>query len=228
MGTPVDVATNAFDLQDLSIAYEGVAALQDICLRIEMGEKVVLIGPSGAGKPTLLCHLQELSRHDSALIHQDYALVPQLSAFHNIYAGRLDSQTSWQNLRTLLRPHPRDVAAVQPILEALDLVDKAHDRVQSLSGGQQQRVAVGRAIFRDSQILLGDEPVSAIDPHQAGRVLELIKQSASTVVLAMHDVQLALAHFPRAIALRDGQIVFDLPAEQVDPETLGHLYRAEG
>ena len=228
MAPPVDVATNAFVLQDLSIAYEGVPALQDICLRIDMGEKVVLIGPSGAGKSTLLRHLQELSRHDSALIHQDYALVPQLSAFHNIYAGRLDRHTSWQNLRTLLRPHPREVAAVQPILEALDLVDKAHDRVQTLSGGQQQRVAVGRAVFRDSQILLGDEPVSAIDPHQAGRVLELIKQSASTVVLAMHDVQLALEHFPRAIALRDGQIVFDLPAEQVDPETLGHLYRAEG
>ncbi len=222
------VAIDAFDLQNLTIVYEDVPALQRISLRIESGEKVVLIGPSGAGKSTLLRHLHELSGDQGALIHQDYALVPQLSVFHNVYAGRLDKQTAWQNLRTLVRPRPADVAAVEPILAALDLQDKAQERVQALSGGQQQRVAVGRAIFRDSEILLGDEPVSAIDPHQAGRVLELIKQSATTVVLAMHDVQLALAHFSRAIALREGEIVFDLPCDQVNRDTLGHLYRVEG
>ena len=194
MGAPVDVATNAFDLQDLSIAYQGVTALQGICLRIEMGEKVVLIGPSGAGKSTLLRHLQELSSRDSALIHQDYALVPQLSTFHNIYAGRLDSHTSWQNLRTLLRPHPADVAAVQPILEALDLADKAHDRVQSLSGGQQQRVAAARALMGSPELLIADEPTSALDEGTRQQFLELLflecKRAGTTLIFVSHDAHL--------------------------------------
>ncbi|MBT3342569.1 MAG: ATP-binding cassette domain-containing protein [Gemmatimonadetes bacterium] len=216
-----------FDLQELSIAYEDIPVLRQVDLRIEPGEKVVLIGPSGAGKTTLLRHLQELGGTDCSVIHQDYALVPQLSAFHNVYAGRLDLNTMWRNLVTLLRPGPSELSAVRPILQALDMEDKLHDRVQSLSGGQQQRVAVGRAIYRDSEILLGDEPVSAIDPHQAGRVLDLIRGSAATVVLAMHDVELALDHFPRVVALRDGQIFFDMPSEHVDAEALRLLYRSE-
>ncbi|MEE3337788.1 MAG: ATP-binding cassette domain-containing protein [Candidatus Latescibacterota bacterium] len=221
-------ARAVFELRNVTVAYDEVPAIERVSLRIEEGEKVVLIGPSGAGKSTLLRHLYELSGEQGALIHQDYSLIPQLSVFHNVYAGRLDQHTAWRNFRTLLRPALRDMHAVQPILEALDLQDKTHERVQALSGGQQQRVAVGRAVYRDGQVLLGDEPVSAIDPHQAGRVLELIKGSAATVVLAMHDVQLALEHFSRVVALRDGQITFDLPAAQVDRNMLSHLYRAEG
>lgn len=216
-----------FDLKDLSIAYDGVPALRQIRLQIRPGEKVVLIGPSGSGKTTLLRHLQELGGADCSVIHQDYALIQQLSCFHNVYAGRLDLNSAWHNLRTLLRPAAGELKAVQSILQSLALQDKIHERVQSLSGGQQQRVAVGRAVYRDGEVMLGDEPVSAIDPHQAGLVLDLINRSADTVVLAMHDVQLALRHFPRVVALREGQIVFDLPAEEVDAEALTSLYQSE-
>ena len=96
-----------------------------------------------------------------------------------------------------------------------------------LSGGQQQRVAVGRAIYRGSDILLGDEPVSSIDPHQAGSVLQLIKKGSQTVVLAMHDVRLALEHFPRVIGLREKRVTFDLPAAEVDEPVLRDLYAGE-
>ena len=104
--------------------------------------------------------------------------------------------------------------------------DKTHERVSNLSGGQQQRVAVARAIYRGGDAVLGDEPVSAMDPHQAGAVLRLLVQRSGTLVLAMHDVQLALKHFGRIVGLRNGRMVFDLPSEQVDDHILADLYQA--
>jgi phosphonate transport system ATP-binding protein len=79
-------------------------------------------------------------------------------------------------------------------------------------------------MYRNSDIVLGDEPVSSIDPHQANSVLQIIKQSAATVILSLHDVQLAIEHFDRIIGLREGRVVFDLPSEEVGPEMLTDLY----
>ena len=216
-----------YDLDNLSVAYEDAPVLQDICLQIRAGEKVVIIGPSGVGKSTLLKKLYELRQRESALIHQDYALVPQLSAFHNVYIGRLDEHPTTHNLLNLLKPQKRDLEHIQPIFQALGMEEKMFERVSNLSGGQQQRVAVGRAVYRHCPIILGDEPVSAIDPHQAGTVLQLIVQSAPTVVLAMHDVQLAIEHFPRIIGLKDARVCFDLPATDVDDGRLADLYQSE-
>ncbi len=216
-----------FDLDNLSIAYEGASVLQGISLRIEAGEKVVIIGPSGVGKSTLLKRLYELRPRESAFIHQDYALVPQLSAFHNVFLARADENPMTTNLVNLLKPRRTELDWIIPIFETLQMEEKTFERVNNLSGGQQQRVAVGRAIYRHASIILGDEPVSSIDPHQAGVVLELIKGSAPTVVLAMHDVQLALEHFPRIIGLKDATVYFDLPASAVDESTLADLYLGE-
>ena len=216
-----------YDLDNMSVAYEDAPVLRDICLQIKPGEKVVIIGPSGVGKSTLLKKLYELRQQESALIHQDYALVPQLSAFHNVFTGRLDEHPTTHNLLNLLRPQKGEIDRIRPIFQALGMEEKMFERVSNLSGGQQQRVAVGRAVYRGCPIILGDEPVSSIDPHQAGTVLQLILQSAPTVVLAMHDVQLALEHFPRIVGLKDTKVCFDLPASEVDEGTLADLYRGE-
>ena len=216
-----------YDLENVSVGYDDTPVLEDICLRIREGEKVVIIGTSGAGKSTLLKKLYALRPSQSAFIHQDYALIPQLSAFHNVYAGRLDHNSVAQNLLNLIRPRKGDVSRITPVFRAIGMEDKMFARVDTLSGGQQQRIAVGRAIYRDSSIILGDEPVSAIDPHQAGALLDAIKKSADTVVLAMHDVQLALATFPRIIGLRQGRVVLDLPSEEVGEDTLVELYRRD-
>ena len=216
-----------YDLENVSVGYEDTPVLEDISLRIREGEKVVIIGASGAGKSTLLKKLYALRPTQSAFIHQDYALIPQLSAFHNVYAGRLDQNSVAQNLQNLVRPQKRALASITPVFQAIGMEDKMFARVDTLSGGQQQRIAVGRAIYRHSSIILGDEPVSAIDPHQAGGLLGVIKKSADTVVLAMHDVQLALATFPRIIGLRQGSVVLDLPSEEVGEDTLVELYRRD-
>ena len=215
-----------YDLNGISVSYSGEPVLQDVTISIGKGEKVVIIGPSGSGKTTLLRKIYELYQDRATMVHQDYALVPQLSAFHNVYSGRLDRHPSWYNLVNLVRPRRRDVADIEPIFRDLGIENKLFARVSTLSGGQQQRVAVGRAVYRGSDMILADEPVSAIDPHQAGAVLELIK-STRTAVLAMHDVQLALQHFPRIIGLRDSGVFFDRPSADVDDKILTELYSRE-
>ncbi len=214
-----------FDLENLSIAYRDTKVLKRISLKILNGEKVALIGPSGAGKSTLLRKLYELHQKKSAFIHQDFALVPQLSAFHNVYTGRLDRYSLWYNLLNLVRPQRNETEQMSPIFKSLGIEDKMFSLVSTLSGGQQQRVAVARAIYRSSEILLGDEPVSSVDPHHAGVVLELLLRTAPTVILSLHSVHLALEYFDRIVGLQNGKILFDLHRSEVDNKLLSELYR---
>ncbi len=217
--------TLLFDLQDESIAYENNVALKNLTLQIVRGEKVALIGPSGAGKTTLLRTLYESVADRSAFVHQHYALVPQLSVFHNVYIGRLDRHSTFSNIFNLLKPRKRVVEDMRPIIRALGMEDKIFEKVAALSGGQQQRVAVARAMYRLENILLADEPVSSIDPHQAGTVMELMMQNAETVVMSLHAVEFALKFAERIIGLRQGQLQFDVPAVAVTPTMLRELYQ---
>jgi phosphonate transport system ATP-binding protein len=215
-----------FVLKNVSVAYDGEAVLKNISLVVNEGEHVAIFGPSGSGKSTLLRKLLELCPGKAAFIHQDYSLVPQLSVFHNIYAGRLDQNTWTRNIRNLIRPDPIDVALVDTIVEQVGLNGRLWDPVGELSGGQQQRVAVARAVHRGVSVMLADEPVASVDPQQSLAILDILKDSAATVIVALHDVTLGLEAFTRAIGLRDGQIAFDLQADDVTPDVLDSLYRS--
>jgi phosphonate transport system ATP-binding protein len=213
------------DLANVSVTYNSVPVLKDVSLKVGSGEKVVLIGSSGAGKTTLLRKMYDLNKHSSGFIHQDYALVPQLSAFHNVCIGRIDKNGTLHNILNLLKPRQDELKEIRPLLESLGMSDKLSDPVSELSGGQQQRIAVARAVYRNAEVILGDEPVSAIDPHQAGNVLDLLKARSKTLVLAMHDVSLAISHFERVVGLRQGEIMFDLPSSEVTHTLLKDLYK---
>ncbi len=214
-----------FNLNGERVAYAHHVALQHITLHIEKGEKVALIGPSGAGKTTLLRTLYERVADRSAFVHQHYALVSQLSVFHNVYVGCLDRHSSLYNILNLMKPQKKVVEGILPILRALGMEDKTFDKVGALSGGQQQRVAVARAMYRGENILLADEPVASVDPHQAGTVMELIMKNAETVIVSLHAVKFALKFAERIIGLREGQIRFDEPAAHVTPTMLRELYQ---
>src|SRR3546814_2058564 len=100
--------------------------------------------------------------------------------------------------------------------------------MQQLSGGQLQRVGIARVLYQAPEVLLADEPVSAMDPVLAEHTLSVLCRHARehnvTLVASLHAVDLALAHFSRIIGLRDGQILFDLPTDAVDRERLDQLY----
>jgi len=214
-----------FRLDQENVSYQDFIALKNVTLEINQGERVGLIGPSGAGKTTLLRTLYQKVSDQSAFVHQHYALVPQLSAFHNVYIGRLDRNSTSQNLINLVYPREKVRQEILPILDSLGIEEKTFARVGELSGGEQQRVAVARAIYRQESILLADEPVSSVDPHQAGTVLELINQVAETVVMSLHAVELAIKYAERIIGLHNGEIQFDLSAEEVTPIMLKELYQ---
>ena len=211
-------------LKGASAAYNGVRVVRDITLEVAAGEKVSLIGASGAGKSTLLGMLYRQQPERIALVPQDPALVRSLSVFHNAYIGGLERHPAWYNLLNLAWPLPREVRDVRTVLESLGLEDKLWAPAGELSGGQQQRTAVARALFRRVDTLLADEPVSAVDPAQADTVLRLLVESHETVVLAMHDVSLALRHTHRLIGLRDGRIAMDRPSAGLDPADLVAFY----
>jgi phosphonate transport system ATP-binding protein len=214
-----------FALRGASLGYGGPPVLTDISLEIEPGERVALVGPSGAGKSTLLSALYQQQKARTALVPQDGALVKQLSVYHNVYVGRLDRHRALYNLANLIRPLRAPVAAVTAILEQLDLADKVFTPVGELSGGQQQRTAVARALYHGGEVLLGDEPVSAVDGVQARDVLAAINRACRTVVLVMHDIKLALELVTRVIGVRQGRIFFDRPASELAPGDLDSLYR---
>ena len=232
----------------------GVDALRNIDVQIGAGEQVAIIGPSGAGKSSLLnllatalkpssgdievlgerawhlsAHQRQSLRARIGLVHQAPPIPPRQRVITAVLAGKLGQWSLGKSLLNLL--HPLDVAGARAALARLDLGDKLFAHCQQLSGGQLQRVGIARVLYQAPEILLADEPVSAMDPVLAGHTLSILSRHARehnvTLVASLHAVDLALAHFPRIIGLRDGQILFDCPSDQVSRDKLDALYANE-
>jgi phosphonate transport system ATP-binding protein len=212
------------ELRKATAGYNGAAVLHDIDLTIYAGECVAVMGRSGAGKSTLLNLIYERLTDRVALIPQAAALVKTLSVFHNVYMGRLDRHPTWHNLRTLVWPARRDVAEIERTLELVGLADKLFDRAGTLSGGQQQRTSVARALYNDRSVVIGDEPVSALDRVQGADILAKLRARHDTAILAMHDITLALAHADRVVVIEQGHIVLDAPARTIAASDLVPYY----
>jgi phosphonate transport system ATP-binding protein len=215
----------AFQLSGAEVRYGDRLVLSGVNLLVAEGQRVALIGKSGAGKSTLLKLMFE-QRRDSALVPQDLGLVRTLSVFHNVYMGRLHRHPGWYNLLNLALPRRKEIAAVGTLVDRLGMSEKLFAPVGELSGGQQQRTAVARALYRGSDTFIGDEPVSAVDAEQSRSLLGAIVAAHRTVVVALHDVALALAFSDRIVGLRDGRITLDEPSVGLKPEDLAPVYQA--
>lgn len=232
----------------------GQRSLAGIDLRVDAGERVAIIGPSGAGKTTLLRILATALKPSSGtlevldsqpwrigsqarqrlrarigLIHQAPPLPPRQRVINAVLAGRLGQWPLWKSLASLL--YPLDIDGARAALQRLDLADKLFQRCDQLSGGQLQRVGIARALYQQPELLLADEPVSAMDPVLAGHTLALLTREADarglTLLASLHAVDLALAHFPRIVGIRDGRLAFDKAAATVTQEDLQQLYANE-
>ncbi|MBA1201887.1 ATP-binding cassette domain-containing protein [Pseudomonas capeferrum] len=241
-------------LHGASLRHGQVLALDGIDLCIEAGERVAIIGPSGAGKSSLLHLMASALRPSSGrlellgeqpwtlsgrarqrlrarvgLVHQAPPLPPRQRVVTAVLAGRLGQWGTLRGLANLICP--LDVPGARQALADLGLADKLFVQCGQLSGGQLQRVGIARALYQRPQVLLADEPVSAMDPVLADHSLGLLNRHADvngvTLVASLHAVELALAHFPRVIGIRDGKVAFDCPADAVTQALLDALYANE-
>ena len=241
----------AFEAAGVRKYYGARVALAPFDLRVERGETVAIVGPSGSGKTTLLHLLAGVLAPDGGevrilgepvhslnrrrrselvgMMHQQFDLVPNLGVVHNVLAGNLGRWGFTRSLWSLVWP-----AGLQDATDALasvGLADRIHERTSRLSGGEQQRVALARLLVQRPQVLLADEPVSSLDPARAEALVELLVRMATegghTLVASLHTIRLALDHFDRVIALRDGALVFDRAASAVTTEQLDLLYVLE-
>ncbi len=225
-------------------------ALKALTLTVASGEQVAVIGPSGAGKTTLLhllacalkpaagvlqldgvdpwvlsMHALQKQRGQLFLAPQTPPLPPRQRVITTLLAARLPRLSLWQSLRALF--YPDDIASAHAALVEFDLADKLWDRVDRLSGGERQRVALARALLAPAALWLIDEPLSALDPTRARQAMDVLRRTAQsqgvTLVTALHQVDVA-ASFSRVIGLRDGELAFDCPGEQLTAERLAALY----
>ena len=232
-------------------APSGSVALREATLSLKTGEAVAIIGPSGAGKTTLLhamaCALRPAAgsytlgqenpwaltgrelqhlRGQLALAPQIPPLPPRQRVVTSVLAGALPHMGLWQSLRSLF--YPADLLGAHAALEQFDLAEKIFERVDRLSGGERQRVGLARLLVAQASLWLVDEPLSALDPTRADQAIASLVNNARergvTLVCSLHQVERALASFPRIIGLREGTVAFDLSAHDVTPEILKSLY----
>ncbi len=212
------------ELAKETAGYGGRPVLHGIDLTIRTGERVAVLGRSGAGKTTLLNLLYGRLAERVALVPQGSALVKTLSVFHNVYMGRLDRHPTWYNLRTLVWPARRVVGEVAAVLDLVGLRDALFARAGELSGGQQQRASVARALYNGRPVLIGDEPVSALDRVQGAEILSRLTSRHETMIVALHDIFLALGHTDRVVVLDSGRIVLDAPSRTLTAADLIPYY----
>ncbi len=245
----------SFELARIGVIHaNGQRALRAVTLAAGRGERLAIIGPSGAGKSTLLRVLGtsmrptegrvsvlesnpwQLSgaglkrlRSRIGVVHQAPPIPPRQRAITAVIAGRLGQWPWWKSALSLL--YPADIAGPREQLARLDLADRLFERCDQLSGGQLQRVGVARVLYQRPDLLLADEPVSAMDPALADLTVSQLHSEAAargvTLVASLHVVDIALRWFPRIIGLKAGEIVFDLPAARVSDSVLRDLYASE-
>lgn len=214
----------SFILENHTISYDDNAILSNINLHIKKGEKVALLGGSGSGKSTLLKNLFEMQKENTSYIPQELGLVQNLNVFHNVYISLLDENSTFYNIRNFVKPVKNEITKINDILEKLYLDEKIFSKVSSLSGGQKQRAAIARSLHANKQILLADEPISALDERLSQIVIDSIKEKYETIVCSLHNVQSALNNFDRIIGLNHGKIVLDKNSSEITSEDTTMLY----
>lgn len=224
-------------------------ALTGVDLTVQAGERVALLGASGAGKSTLLSLLNgsvaategqvEVFGEDLAAVSpsrlrtlqrrigtvsQRLDLIEQVRVLHNVNAGRLGSWSVPRAIGSLVWPRPDELT--RSALRRVGMEWAVHERTERLSGGERQRVAIARLLVQSPGLILADEPVSSLDPARAAETLRLLRAPAeqATLVVSLHQPELAQQHCTRAVGLREGRLVFDVAMVDLTDDRLSDLY----
>ncbi|AFY40173.1 Phosphonate-transporting ATPase [[Leptolyngbya] sp. PCC 7376] len=242
---------SVFSGQKISLYLGDSIVLDNLNFEILAGEKVGLIGSSGAGKSSFLSLLNgQWQSTDGNLniwgdsfaklqgkrrrrvqrkigtIYQQLNLVESLAVVHNVNAGNLGR---WSFLKAAVSLFfPLEQQRVHWALEQVGIPEKMFAKTSELSGGQKQRVALARVLIQDPEIILADEPISSLDPQLSRDMMDLLvdlcDRHGKTLVVSLHSLDFAKSHCDRLIGLKQGKILFDLPADAVTDAQLDHLY----
>jgi len=232
----------------------GTQALKNVSFEVQDGEFLAVIGLSGSGKSTLLRCINRLIdptsgriywndqditsasgaemrkiRRQIGMVFQQFNLVKRSSVFTNVMTGRLGYLGTLSSSLRIYSSKDRELA--KSSLEQVGLADKAHVRADSLSGGQQQRVGIARALMQEPKLILADEPVASLDPVLAHSILkyleQLNKERGITVLCSLHFLDLVHRYATSAIALKDGEMVFQGLPKQIDDAQFKAIYGQE-
>lgn len=238
-------------MKKLTLGYKKEVILKDITLRIKNGEFIGIIGPSGAGKSTLLLAMTggidvfdgefEVLGHDLikikkknlmklrkqiGVIFQGYNLVNRLSVLDNVVSGMLKEIPL---ARAIIKYYKeKEIKKVKEYMDIVDISKYSLKRCDELSGGQRQRVAIARALAAKPKLILADEPVSALDPKSAKKVMKILKkvnkEYGVTVVANLHHLEYAREYCTRIIGVNDGKIIFDDLSKNLSDEIIEKIY----
>lgn len=162
-------------------------------------------------------------------VFQQFNLVGRLPVIVNVLAGALHRAPLW---RSLVRWFSRaELIAGFEALRRVGIGEQAVQRASTLSGGQQQRAAIARALVQRAKVVLADEPIASLDPESSRKVMEILatinREDGCTVLVSLHQVNVAMKYCPRTVALHRGKVVYDGPSAALTPALLRNLYGAE-
>ena len=238
-------------MKKLTLGYKKEKILKKINLEIKKGEFVGIIGPSGAGKSTLMMsivggikvfdgdfevlgfdmhHIKKKNlfklREQIGIIFQGYNLVDRLSVLDNVISGMLKDIPM---PRAIIKYYKdKELKKAKEYMEIVDILKYSKNRCDELSGGQRQRVAIARALAGEPKIILADEPISALDPNSAKKVMDILKKVNEkygvTIVTNLHHLEVAKDYCERIIGVNNGTIVFDGKSGELSPKIVEQIY----
>lgn len=228
------------DIEQVSIAYNGKAVLEDVTFQVAHGGQVAVVGPNGAGKSTLFKALVGLLpiRTGSILIHgrplgqhhDCVAYVPQREEVDWRFPVTVEDVVMmgrYGKLGWFGKPNKADHAAVEHALIQMGIQDLARRPIHDLSGGQQQRIFLARALAQEPHILLLDEPFTGVDTATQESTLALLaamKTQQVTVMVSTHDLNMAACRFETVLLINHRLVAYGRPAEVFTPEIVRQAF----
>jgi phosphonate transport system ATP-binding protein len=168
-------------------------------------------------------------RSGIGFVFQQFNLVGRLPLIVNVMTGMLHRLPLWRSLARLFSRE--ELRLGLEALERVGVAEQAAQRASTLSGGQQQRGAIARSLVQRANLMLADEPIASLDPESSRRVMEILaainREDRCTVLVSLHQVNVALKYCARTVALRQGRVVYDGPSADLSPALLRELYGAE-
>ena len=168
-------------------------------------------------------------RANIGFVFQQFNLVGRLPVLTNVLTGGLSRMPLWRSCFKLFTAEEK--ALGMAALARVGISDHAYKRASALSGGQQQRAAIARTIVQKARIVLADEPIASLDPESARRVMQTLadlnREDGTTVIVSLHQVDVALRFCARTVALNKGRVVYDGPSSALTEQMLRDLYGTE-